>query len=293
MILGDNGLNRVSTMVASDGELADNRFYETPAGNSNYGYLYLAGYEMLKGNLYVFGGAVSTNQISILVDCEIKPITATLQYGFQSNSGAIATLPGIKNEVFLCFYASPYTKCEEFDGEMSELNPALTTNSHRYGAIAVYGTGLLAVGSNTSNARNKVELLNIGGGWQAVADHPRSIQNPGIVAVDEGVLTLGGYQYDTSPNGAITEVYLFKDLEWNMVGRLSHAANYNSVIRNGQNIINVPGYGSRYVESLSWDGYALGLSSDILEMPFDVYYPILFNAAPDACVDSCDNYCFV
>ena len=124
--------------------------------------------------------------------------------------------------VFLCFYASPYTKCEEFDGEMSELNPAITTNSHRYGAIAVYGTGLLAVGSNTANARNKVELLNIGGGWQAVADHPRSIQNPGIVAVDEGVLTLGGYQYDTSPNGAITEVYLFKDLEWNMVGRLSH-----------------------------------------------------------------------
>ena len=98
MIMGDNGLNRVSTMVASDGELADNRFYETPAGNSNYGYLHLAGYEMLKGNLYVFGGAVSTNQISILVDCEIKPITATLQYGFQSNSGAIATLPGIKNE---------------------------------------------------------------------------------------------------------------------------------------------------------------------------------------------------
>ena len=129
--------------------------------------------------------------------------------------------------VFLCFYASPYTKCEEFDGEASELNPAIAQNSHRYGALAVYGTGLLAVGSNTANARNKVELLNIGGGWQEVADHPRSIQNPGIVAVDEGVLTLGGYQYDTSPNGAITEVYLFKDLEWTMVGRLSHVNSFS------------------------------------------------------------------
>jgi hypothetical protein len=98
MILGDSGLNRVSTMVASDGELADNRFYETPAGNSNYGYLDLAGYEMLKGNLYIFGGRVSATRISILVDCEIKPLSATLQYGFQSGGGAIATLPGIKNE---------------------------------------------------------------------------------------------------------------------------------------------------------------------------------------------------
>ena len=98
MILGDSGLNRVSTMVASDGELADNRFYETPAGNSNYGYLQQAGYEMLKGNLYIFGGLVSATQISILVDCEIKPLTATLQYGFDSTTGAIATLPGIKNE---------------------------------------------------------------------------------------------------------------------------------------------------------------------------------------------------
>jgi hypothetical protein len=98
MILGDSGLNRVSTMVASDGELADNRFYETPAGNSNNGYLDLAGYEMLKGNLYIFGGRVASTQISILVDCEIKPLTATLQYGFQSTTGAIATLPGIKNE---------------------------------------------------------------------------------------------------------------------------------------------------------------------------------------------------
>ena len=98
MILGDSGLNRVSTMVASDGELADNRFYETPAGNSNNGYLERAGYEMLKGNLYIFGGLVSYRQISILVDCEIKPLTATLQYGFDSSTGAIATLPGIKNE---------------------------------------------------------------------------------------------------------------------------------------------------------------------------------------------------
>jgi hypothetical protein len=122
----------------------------------------------------------------------------------------------------LCFYASPYTKCEEFDGEMSELNPALTTNSHRHGALAVYGTGLLAVGSVTSSVANKVELLNIGGGWQEVADHPRSIYDTGIVAVDEGVLTLGGYQTDTSPNGVFNEVYLFKDLEWKMVGRLTH-----------------------------------------------------------------------
>ena len=67
-----------------------------------------------------------------------------------------------------------------------------------------------------------MELLNIGGGWQAVADHPRSIRSPGIVAVNEGVLTLGGYQFDTSPNGVIDEVYLFKDLEWKMVGRLTH-----------------------------------------------------------------------
>ncbi|CBY23939.1 unnamed protein product [Oikopleura dioica] len=293
MIMGDSGLNRVSTMVASDGELADNRFYETPAGNANYGYLQYAGYEMLKGNLYIFGGLVAPTQISILVDCEIKPLTATLQYGFQSPTGAISTLPGIKNEVFLCFYASPYTKCEEFDGESSEQNPAITTNSHRYGALAVYGTGLLAVGSTTTSVANKVELLNIGGGWQAVADHPRSIKQPGIVSVDEGVLTLGGYQADTSPNAPINEVYLFKDLEWKMVGRLTHASHYNSVIRNGKNIINVPGLGSRVVESLSWDGYALGLSSDILELPFEVQYPILFNAAPDACVDSCENYCFV
>jgi hypothetical protein len=67
-----------------------------------------------------------------------------------------------------------------------------------------------------------VELLNIGGGWQEVADHPRRIRQPGIVAVDEGVLTLGGYQSDTSPNGVFNEVYLFKDLEWKMVGRLTH-----------------------------------------------------------------------
>ena len=98
MILGDNGLNRVSTLIASDGELTDNRFYETPAGNNNHGYLSLAGYEMLKGNLYIFGGSVAPTQISILVDCEIKPLTATLQYGFQSDTGSIATLPGIKNE---------------------------------------------------------------------------------------------------------------------------------------------------------------------------------------------------
>ena len=101
--------------------------------------------------------------------------------------------------------------------------------SHRNGALAVYGTGLLAVGSSTNSIANKVELLNIGGGWQAVADHPRSIRNPGIVAVDEGVLTLGGYQSDTSPNAPINEVYLFKDLEWKMVGRLTHVKTLNII----------------------------------------------------------------
>lgn len=112
MIMGDSGLNRMSTMVASDGELADNRFYETPAGNANTGYLYQAGYEMLKGNLYIFGGTVAPTKISILVDCEIKPLTATLQYGFTSQTGAIATLPGIKNEGMILFYE--HTKSLKF-----------------------------------------------------------------------------------------------------------------------------------------------------------------------------------
>ena len=50
---------------------------------------------------------------------------------------------------------------------------------------------------------------------------------------------------------------------------------------------------SKIAESLDWDGYTLGLSKDVFELSLNIIYPLLFNAAPDACVDSCENYCFV
>ena len=101
--------------------------------------------------------------------------------------------------VYLCFFAWPYTSCEEFDGEQTFKSNFTTNHAHCYGSLGVYNDQLLALGagdwpgegvrkgSKSANVpyfsglnqilnpevRNKVEILNeTEESWTEIADFP-------------------------------------------------------------------------------------------------------------------------
>jgi hypothetical protein len=64
-----------------------------------------------------------------------------------SNKGGIKKLSYFLFLVYLCFFAWPYTSCEEFDGEQTLKSNLTTNHAHCYGSLGVYNDQLLAIGA--------------------------------------------------------------------------------------------------------------------------------------------------
>jgi hypothetical protein len=57
-------------------------------------------------------------------------------------------------------------------------------------------------------------------------------------------------------------------------------------------ILSFSGYMEHAVERANWNGTHVTSSEILNEHESDCQYPVIFETFPDACSDSCENYCF-
>ena len=121
----------------------------------------------------------------------------------------------------VCFGQFESTFCERFDGSSSSIAPA-SQFSHYYGCLANLNGYAAAVNGYESKSVRKVEILR-SFGWSELAEHPRNIYKQSCVGVENGLLTLGGYE--DAVGYYLKDVFLLRDEVWTAAGMLQKVKN--------------------------------------------------------------------
>ncbi|CAG5110136.1 Oidioi.mRNA.OKI2018_I69.chr2.g4568.t1.cds [Oikopleura dioica] len=283
-----------SYIISADGSFKDNRYYSTPDvdGFSLEGVR--NGY--LNGEIFFFGGNNSPRQITKLNECSIELISITLLNDFEID-GMLVTVPTMPNEILLCSGSAPYTKCEDFNGQITRNNPYVMNFQHDCGCMALDNnmpTAIAGRDTETGDVHSKIEILGLSG-WQYGKNHPIAARCMGCVSLGNGILTLGGNKITDGENNFSDEIYLLRNNEWSFAGRLQQGVVTSSLLFFDEFIISFAGSSyseNAIVERLEWNGTHVTSSTTIHEHNHLCFHPIVFKTSPDKCVDSCADSCF-
>jgi hypothetical protein len=91
-----------------------------------------------------------------------------------------------------------------------------------YGCLANLNGYATAVNGYESKSVRKVEILR-SFGWSELAEHPRNIYKQSCVGVENGLLTLGGYE--DAVGYYLKDVFLLRDEVWTAAGMLKEVKN--------------------------------------------------------------------
>ncbi|CAG5105347.1 Oidioi.mRNA.OKI2018_I69.chr1.g2049.t1.cds [Oikopleura dioica] len=275
-------------IVSGSGHFKENRYYSIPESRDEfYQYLDIVGSAALNGEIYIFGGNEDRYKISRVQDCGIVELAARLVTEWNHHYGGIVTVPSSPDEILLCFGdENDITTCEEFDGEAVRKNPFSLRHNHIAGCLATFDSFAIAISGNFDR---KVEVLGLGG-WRDESDHPRASQALGCLSVGRGTITIGGYDVD---GGTTNEVFHFNNGVWSNAGFLIEPSFHSTSLFFDSYFVSF-GRGPSFnvAERAQWNGTFVTSSEIISTDSEDCDYPIVFESAPDACSQSCDQFCF-
>ncbi|CAG5105411.1 Oidioi.mRNA.OKI2018_I69.chr1.g2110.t1.cds [Oikopleura dioica] len=286
-------------ILSPDGHFKENRLYHSPIIN-DIPYLEKARYGILNGEVYFFGGTSDNKKIAKLTDCGIEELSVRLLNNFSSWARTV-TLPTNPDEIMLCStHAVPYTKCENFDGQISRNNPFIMNYPHKCGCIALDNNFPTIIDGGDYTAEgplpilSKVESLGISG-WREEQDHPLEIRCPACTSVGDGLITIGGQTREEGVDTYLNDAFLFSNKVWSFAGQIKQRGGLSTLLFYGTHLFNFPGWQGdsvKKVERISWNGTYVTGTTIINEETGYCYRPIVFETLPDACADTCEEYCF-
>ncbi|CBY11387.1 unnamed protein product [Oikopleura dioica] len=210
------GQNRYSYLISSSGDNKIDRHYTIPPKTWDWmtDYLFLSGFSIMNGEVYIFGGDQDEKKISKLIKCAIVDTGKRLKSPFVL--GSLVTLKEKKEKVILCNGSADPRKCESFDGKrIKRIGKTNIQHNHACMALNDQGRPTIIAGIETSS----VEIFQTSG-WQNAKPHPAGeIYGATCASVSNGIITVGGYSWAT---GDLKEVYLFRNGKWSVAGQMHH-----------------------------------------------------------------------
>ncbi|CBY10654.1 unnamed protein product [Oikopleura dioica] len=218
-----------SYSISASGHNKENRHYTTPARTTSP-FLYRAGFSIMNGEVYIFGGSQDSKKIVKIEQCAIDDTGKRLISTFYSYLGSLVTLKENSEKIILCNSYYDKLKCESFDGSTT-VAIAETKEQHAYACMSIneQGRATIIAGQETSS----VEILEtrffikifkiliiIFSGWQNAQSHlAGNIFMHTCAALPNGLVTVGGNVIGT---GDLKNVYLFRNGQWSVVGQMQN-----------------------------------------------------------------------
>ncbi|CBY14684.1 unnamed protein product [Oikopleura dioica] len=228
---------------------------------------------LVKGQLYIFGGASDNKKIARLDGCRFNELSARLNEDRGYSSEALSINSG--SLALICFGYNDKS-CETFDGTTAATTFSATW-THYYGGLGMYRNQPATVGCFTAK-HIKAETLS-STGWSDLPDFPMRIYSHSIVGLDnESMLLFGGQISGQSPTG----IWQLKNDQWNKIGQLAKSASYGSAFYSGRSIYYF-GYSSIQRIDLNAEE-ELEKVEFIGKPPKSSFHPVLFATTPDYCV---------
>jgi len=255
-------------------------------------FLYKAGFSLLNGQIYVFGGVQDYQKIAIINECNIVETARKLNNAFDVEFGSLLTVPETTDKVVLCQGYSK--KCESFNG-VESVTIADTRNAHNSACMGLnQGQATIIAGHDSTNGT--VETFELSG-WQFVAPHPAgNLGEHSCASIPNGIITIGGERDDdiTDTDGNTKLVYLYRNAQWSVVGAMKNHNEHATIITFSDFFIVFGGNdGHTSVERVEWDGNNVTSTEVINAHQSNCFNPIVFETAPDQCQDFCsDDFCY-
>ncbi|CBY12283.1 unnamed protein product [Oikopleura dioica] len=143
-----------SYAISTNGLLQNRRYYTSPLTTDSAlpkgsQFLYKAGFSLLNGQIYVFGGVQDYQKIAIINECNIVETARKLNNAFDVEFGSLLTVPETTDKVVLCQGSSQ--KCESFNGVESVVI-ANTRNAHNSACMGLnQGQATIIAGHDSTN----------------------------------------------------------------------------------------------------------------------------------------------
>jgi len=300
--------NDFSYVMSTNGRLQSRRYYTSPLTTDSSlakgsQFLYKAGFSLLNGRVYIFGGHQDTQKIAIINGCEIEETSKRLINSFDIEFGSLVTVYETTDKVVLCQGASlipdddddKYVlskKCETFNGNES-VQIAETRNAHKSACMGL-NRGQPTIIAGTGSNNGSVETFEISG-WQFVQAHPAGdLEEHSCATIPNGIITIGGGKDDDELQQNIKTVYLYRNAQWSIVGEMLNNNEHATIVPFSDYFIVFGGTdGNDNVERVQWDGNNATKNEVINAHSVECFNPIVFETQPDQCQDFCsDDFCY-
>ncbi|CAG5101939.1 Oidioi.mRNA.OKI2018_I69.chr1.g69.t1.cds [Oikopleura dioica] len=207
-----------SYRISGDGKTKTSVTIDAPTDN----YAFKRMHAIIKGDLYIFGGPLSTGsyrKIARMDGCSITETIFETLNGYTYRSASLAIDNGEK--ALICFPVGNVNgqECEIFDTTSSTATHS-SQYAHWDGRLAFYkGKPLSVSGRETLNGKTtylKIETFSELSGWETLSvNSPRDLIAPSLIGLENGALFMAG-GYDLTLIAISNDIWILKDEVWTL-----------------------------------------------------------------------------